>query len=134
MVALERVRLPPRAIEREHQLAAQSFTQREPPDERLQLGDQVAGAAQVEVRVDAPFDRVEAHFLEAADLGLRECLEGKVGEWLAAPQLERPAEQRGAFLGRRLERLGTQLFEPRQVERARIDPEHVAGRLRLDYL
>ena len=105
MVALQRVRLAAGAVEREHQLAAQPLPQRVLVDERLELGDELAGAAQLEIGVDPFLERVEAKLLETADLVLRERLEGEVGERRSPPDRQRFAEEPGPLGGAGLARL-----------------------------
>ena len=92
-IRAERFCLTPRAIEREHQLAAQALPERMLGDERAQLADQVRVAAGGEIRVDALFARRPAQLLEPGDLGLRERLVGQVGERGPAP---RPAPAGGS--------------------------------------
>ena len=53
LVGLERLRLPAGAIEREHQLRAQTLAQRILGDERLQLADELGVEPGLEVGVDA---------------------------------------------------------------------------------
>jgi len=51
-VRVERVDLPPRPVEREHQLLARTVAQRVLRHERLELGNQLSVAAESEVGVD----------------------------------------------------------------------------------
>ena len=51
-VSFERVGLSPRAVEGQHQWAAQRLSQRMFGDERLELADQLAVATQLQVAVD----------------------------------------------------------------------------------
>ena len=69
-------------------------------DEALELADELAVAAEGEVRVDAILKRGEAKLLEPADLALRPRLVGELGEWRAAPEREGLAQALGR--GRRL--------------------------------
>src|SRR5205085_10261481 len=57
VVDLERFRLPARAVEREHQLAAKPLAQRVFVGEGLELADQVAVTARFELRPDAILER-----------------------------------------------------------------------------
>ena len=57
LVCLERVGLPSRAVERQHQLRPEAFPQGLLIDELLQLADQLACGAQLEVGVDPLFER-----------------------------------------------------------------------------
>ena len=67
-------------------------------DERLELGDDVGRAAELDVGRDPLLDRDEAQLVEPADLGLRPVLERELGERRAAPERERPEEQRAALV------------------------------------
>ena len=53
LVGVERLVLPPAAIERDHQLGAQVLTQRVGGDEVDELGDELAVPPRLEVRIDA---------------------------------------------------------------------------------
>ena len=77
LIGLERLGLAPRAVEREHQLAAERLAQRVLADERLELADHVAVPPELEIGVDALPQRDEPELLEAADLRLREVLEAR---------------------------------------------------------
>ena len=57
LVGVERLGLASRAVEREHQLAAQPLAQRVLGDQRLELADQLSVAAERELGVDAPLER-----------------------------------------------------------------------------
>ena len=129
-VGLERLGLPPGAIEREHQLAAQPLAQRVLSDERLELADELGAGTLLEVGVDALLERVEPQLRQPADLARRERLEGKVRQGRAAPERERVAQQLGARA--RLESPCTddELLEAAQVEGVGVDLDAVAGRLR----
>ena len=128
-VGAERVRLPAGAVEREELLSAEMLPKGLLGDERLELGDELAVAAEGEVGVDATLECFEAQLLEAAGPD-RDRLAGEVGERRAPPQRERLAEQ-----GRRLLRLsGAGIVDPAteavEVELAGLDAEDVAGSAR----
>ena len=59
LVQLERLRLPPGPVEREHQLAPRPLPQRPLAHEGLELGDQLLGPAQLESRVGQSATAVE---------------------------------------------------------------------------
>ena len=59
VVDLECFRLPPRSVEREHQLTAQPLAKRVFVGERLELADQIAVSASLELRVDPVLERRE---------------------------------------------------------------------------
>ena len=91
-------------VEREHVLRAEPLSERVLRDQRLQLADDVAMAAEREVGLDPPFERAEAQLLEPRRLvrceGLRE-----LGERRPAPERERArraaASPAGLLLGER---------------------------------
>ena len=94
----ERVGLPSRAVEREHELRARALAQRLGSDERLELRDELGVAAERKIGLDPLLERDRAELLEPRDLGLGERLVEEVGERRAAPERERLAER---TLGRR---------------------------------
>ncbi len=132
----ERVGLPARAVEREHELRARALAQRLGLDERLELGDELGVAAQREVGVDALLDDDGSQLLESRDLRLRERLVDEVGQRRSAPERERLAQRDlggGCVAG--LERgppLLRQAGEAVHVHVLRIELEDVAGRARGD--
>ena len=85
-VDVERLRLPPRAVEREHELGAEALAERVGGDELLQLADDVRMPAEGEIRLDPALERGQAQLLEARDRRLRERLVGEVGERRPAPE------------------------------------------------
>ena len=87
-VGLERLRLSPAAIQREHASRVQLLAQGVRFDERLELADGL-GAAGRQVRIECELGRVQTQFVEPADLGCGERLVGEVGERLPAPQRKR---------------------------------------------
>ena len=130
VVHVERLGLAARAVEREHQLPAQPLTQREPLDERLELGDELRALAELEVGVDPLLERLEPQLLEPADLALGERLEGEVGERRATPERQRLAKLRGSLGRVRAPRLGDEPLEPAEVEAVGVDLQDVARRPR----
>ena len=128
-VGLQRVGLPARAVEREQQLGAEALAERVLGHELLELGHEHGVAAERELRVDAQLDRLQPQLAEMGGCG-GDRLAGEVGERLAAPERERLVEQR-----HRLGRLGgagrvDEAAELVEVELARLDAQHVAGRPR----
>ncbi len=131
-VSPERVRLPARAVEREHELRARPLAQRLRVDDGLQLGHELDVAAEREIGVDSFLQRHEPKLLEPRDLRLREGLVREVGERRPAPERKRLAQSR-----RRTrcipggQALPAFVCEPREavhVHSQRIELEHVAGR------
>ena len=103
-VRSERIGLPPRPVEREHQLPVEPLPERLLIDQRLELRDEVAMASEEEIGVDALFERSLAQLLEPADLGLGERLVGEIGERRPAPQAERFPKIVAAVSSSRIER------------------------------
>src|SRR4029450_11662862 len=83
-----RPRLPAGTIQRQHELPAEGLAEGVVADERLELADDVAVPAELEIGLDPLFDRGELQLLEPPDLRLREVVEGELGECGAAPEGE----------------------------------------------
>ena len=80
LVRVERLGLPARAVEGQHELAAEASRGAGARDERLELADDVAVAAELEIGLDPLLERDQPKLLEPPDLGLRELLERELGE------------------------------------------------------
>ena len=78
----ESLGLPPRPVEREHELGAEPLAEGMLHGERLQLRHERELTAECEFRVDSFLNRGEAQLLEALDLHTCEWLELEVGERL----------------------------------------------------
>ena len=134
LVRAQRVGLPARAVEREHQLAPSPLPQRLRRDGLLEIGYELAGLPQCEQRVEAVFDHVAAQLLECARrvraaLDLFETLVGS-----AAPRRQRVVERgdrgtRVAPLEQRAAR-GRGVGEPERIEVGAVDREHIGAPLR----
>ena len=85
LVRVECVGLPARAIEGEHQLAADPLAIGVFRDQRFELGHECGIASECEIRVDSFFERSQAELLQLGDGGGRE----RLGP--AAPGAGRPA-------------------------------------------
>ena len=137
-IHLERLGLPPRAIEREHQQPAQALAQGVVPHERLELGEHGAVPAERELGLEPLLERGEPQLLEPPDRRLRERLVRDVGERGAAPEAESVLQQADGGLGlgpvERLRGLVRPPLEPVQVEPLRLDVEGVTRRPCLDHL
>ena len=139
VVGGERLALAPGSVEREHQLAAQALAQRMARDQQLELADEVGGAAECEVGLDAVLERGELQLLQARALDARERLGGELGQRRAAPERECRPEALGSggrvgLSERRPPRAG-ELLEAAQVERVGgPELETVARRARLQEL
>ena len=126
LIRVERFRLPSRAVEREHELAAQGLAERVLAHERSSSRD-VTVAAEVEIGLDPLLVRDEPELLEPADLGLREVLERELGECGAAPQRQRLLDQRTPFLGICPSRISEENLEPSSVDLLGCDAEQYPG-------
>ncbi len=134
LVGVQRLRLPPRPVERRHEVPAQALAQRVLGDECFKLPDELVVPPEREVGVDPELDRRQPDLLEPGDRRLRETLVGEVGERRASPQGQRLAqllrpvcrqpasEQAPPLLHEALEAV--------EIERVRFDPDEVAGRPR----
>src|SRR5262245_26654608 len=136
LVGGERVGLAPRAVEGQHQLRAEALAQRVLTGERLELDDELFVSTERELAVDPSSERVETLFSETFNLVARERFERYVRKRGAAPERKRLAvEGRGmlrlAVHGKRT-RLDYAAPEAGDVERVRLNTEHVAGRSRRD--
>ena len=133
---LEGVRLPTRAVEREHELRPQPLAKWVLAHKRLELSDERGGASELKVRRDAILERDDASLREARDLRLREVRVREVCERRPAPQRERLRERRGSGLGLGGLELSTafvgEALEDRRVEGALVQDEAVAGSGRFD--
>ena len=91
LIDRERVGLPARAVERQHQLRARALPQRLLEHEALELGDELAVPREREVSVDPVLERGQAQLLEPRDLRVREGLRRQIRERRPSPQRERRA-------------------------------------------
>ena len=89
VVRPERVRLPPGAIERDHQEAPEPFPERVPRDERLELVEKLRVLSELEIGFDPRFEHVHVQLLETGRLRPEDPVHRRDGDRLAAPQLER---------------------------------------------
>ena len=133
----QRVGLPARPVEREHQLLAEPLAEGMGSDELLQLADELRMSAQREVRVDPPFDRREPDLLEPLDRRPRERLVREVGQRSTAPEAERRSQELRGLLrvpsATRLRRSLRQPLEAVQVELVGSEAQDVSRRTRLDH-
>ena len=101
-----------------------------PRDERLELADHLAVAAQSEIGLDPILERRQPLVLEASGLAHRERLVCHIGERVAAPERERRGQQlacgRGVAAGQRGARPGGQRLEALGVHVLMPDRQHVA--------
>ena len=121
VVGRERVGLPARPVERQHQLSGEALAQRVGPDGRRDLPGELGVPAGGEVVREASLERGQAQLLEPRDLGPGEVHEREVGECRTAPERERLA----------VAVLRDQLAEAVQVQLPGLDTQDVAGDPRL---
>ena len=127
----ERLGLPTRPVEREHQLCAQPFAQWMALDERLELSDELRGAPGGELRVEPFFENRQQLLLQPGDLRPREGVERKIGERRTALQCEGLSQLLGALCG--VESGACPLHEQAEsieIELLRTDVERVSRRFR----
>ncbi len=130
LVREERVALSPASVLREHQLAPEPFAERVLSRELLDLSDDLAVKAGVEIGLDPILERIEAQPLEARRLRRGPILAFEAEERGSAPQRERFME-RGPRIGRGAVRElivaeDRELLEPQRVDPIRRHVESVA--------
>ncbi len=125
----ERVRLPPRPVQRQHQLRPQPFAQRVFPHQNRQFGGEVTEAPQPQVEIDPPLQHDHATFVQPGR-GTPAGVQRQVVQGRSAPQFEcRPQREGGMLIGwpircRSGQRRG-QLLEPIHVQLTRTDPQQI---------
>ena len=87
---LQRVGLPARPVEGEHELAGESLAERMRGHQRLELWDELTRSPGREVGVDADLERLQTLLLEPPRSVTREGLVAQVGQGGAAPQARAP--------------------------------------------
>lgn len=134
LVRVERLLLAAGTVQREHQEPAEPLAFAVLRGERGRRRDRVVVLAELDLGLDPVLERGKPQLVEAGDLVLEERLVREIRECRAAPECERVAED-AQPLGRG-QRLGVvdEPLEPVRVDRAGIQPEHVAGRAGLDRL
>ena len=127
---------PPGPVERHGQVRAQRLAQRVLGDERAQLPHELRVMTALELGLDPPLHRVQAHLVESQRLGHEQAALGDVRQSGPAPQGERLGEG-----GRRLLRLPVAqelgpgcrvLLEAVHVPAGALDVKHVGVTARLD--
>jgi hypothetical protein len=126
-VRLQRICLPPRAVQREHQLGTQPLPQRVLADEQLELADQLGAPAEREIALDPLLQRLQPKPVEPLDLGLRPALVGELGQRRPSPEREGLPEQHVRLRGRGGPGLSHELLEAVQVQRGAIGTKLVRG-------
>jgi hypothetical protein len=116
-VDLERLPLPSRSIESQHQLTAEPLAQRLLGDEALELRDELGVPAAPEVGVEPVLERDQTELFQAADLDLERAFARNVDERRAAPERERlPEDVRSPPRIGFVARLGTKALEALEIE------------------
>ena len=96
---LEGLGLPATAVEREHELAGEPLAGGVVHHQLAQLADEIGLPARVEVRGNARLQSGEPPLLQPRNVGLRERLEGQVGERCTSPEAEALTEDARGALG-----------------------------------
>ena len=132
----QRIRLPPGAIEGDHQVPSQAFVKGVVEHELLDLAHELRAAAQLELGSEAPLRDREAQVGQALDHRPGEGLEREVGERRPAPLRERLPVARdgrpGVARGQRRPGVVREALDREEVERVRCHADPVAGRAGLD--
>src|SRR5215216_2462811 len=102
-------------------------------DERLELGNDVGVAPELEVCLDPLLDREGPALFESSDLSLRERFEREIGERRTAPERECLAQEIGCLLRvaviECVPAVCEQLLEVVEIEAAGLESKQVAGAL-----
>jgi hypothetical protein len=127
----QRLRLPPRAVEREDQVLPQPLAVRVLLDQRRKLLDERVGPAQRQLGFDPLFEREQPQRLEPLGFQAEGALAGEARQRSTAPERQRLPEPVGRPLrgaaGERVLALPHQLLEPVDVNRLARDPQRVRG-------
>ena len=132
LVALEGIGLPPGAIEREHELTAETFPERVLDGEQLELGDERPDVPERELRVQALLEGDEPQLLEPCGLCLRPGFDGKVTQRLAVEQRECLLQRPGAYRWPLAARLFDERSEAVEVELTFFDAQEIRVPVRDD--
>ena len=130
--------LPIAPVEGEHQLPAEPLAASVLRDQRLELGNKIAMAAERQVGVDPVLERGQPQLLQPGRLGLRERFVANVLVRRAAPQLERLAKARRRRVGVPLLQLRPaarrQQLESFEIQLAGLEAQSIPGPLARDPL
>ena len=132
-VRLERLGLAAAAVEREHELRAESLAKRLCANERRELADELRALTASEICVDPRLEGGEALLVQRVRSVRRERLAREVGERRSAPERKSAPKSLRGRLGRTVELATAELderAEALEVELLRRDLEGVAGGLR----
>ena len=127
LVGLQSLRLPPTAVEREHELAARTLAHRVLTHELFELADEAGRTTAIELSLHLLLNRGHAKLLEPGRLVLSKRLVRKIGERRASPELKRFAHQPGPAIRFRRPRLVHQLLEAPSVDCVLLRIERIAG-------
>jgi len=117
LVCLERFCLASGAVEREHQLGPELFSERMLADKSIELADELSMASFDKVMLDPLLDARESELLQASDLGMCKALLGEISQRFAAPQRERSVRPPALV----------ETLEAREVELVRGEAEQVSA-------
>ena len=134
LVRVERVGLASRAVQREHELRAQAFSQGVGLDELLEVGDELRVAADGKLGIESILERRQAKLLEPRDLGLGECLVGEILQRRPAPERQSFAERvrglREVPRGKQAATFCAKRVEAIEIDLPGGDPQEVAAAMR----
>ena len=130
---LERIRLPARPVQREHQLRAKALTERVFDDEPLELENDLLLVAEVELVLNPLFADCQAELIEPGCFPAGERLVAEVRQRFATEESERLAELFRPGEPTVCRRFCSKLLEPADVDRVLgCEAQEVAGVLRFD--
>ena len=135
---LERLGLPPTAVEGQGEPFAGAFAQGVLGAEELEIGQCLLVPAEREGGVERVLGAVEPQLVEARSLGRSEGFGGDVDEGRASPEAESSTGQSqselGVAVGQGLASVCAQANEPPSIDGGRSHPQPVAGRECVDGL
>lgn len=130
LVRLERVHLPSRPVESEHEQAARTLAERMPAHELLQLGHELLVEAELQIGLDPVLERLHVQLCQAFRLAFGERLVRQLRQRRAAPHGESAAERPTGGRGVLGSRFVDAPLELGAVDFGRVRTQHVPRRPR----
>jgi hypothetical protein len=130
LVGGQRLALTPAPLQRQHQQCMQVLAQRVRGGEPVQFDDRVGVVAQLHLRLQAGFPRLQADLLQVRHGPLRQQVRTGVGERLTAPQQQRRRRLRRRLLPQAVAggrpRAGQRVLEPGHIKLTGLEAQHIA--------
>jgi hypothetical protein len=136
LVRRQRLGLAAVPVQGQHELAVKALAQAMSRGQLSQFGDHLRVAAQVQIGVDASFQRLQPDFGQARDLPQRQRLRSHISQRLAPPQRQRRTrlvrrDLPGVVPGCCPRRVRVRP-EPGHIHLVGLDPDQVTRRVRAD--